>query len=510
MEITRRNALKAAASVGALTLVGGRIARAAEFSEDELCYMPASLQLQLFRRGVLSPVDVLEAQIARIGKYEEKVNAITYTHFDEARKSAKESEARWKAGKARALEGITCGVKDEHGLKGWTMTQGSKLYKDNKLAESDPMAEFLSGAGAILHVQTTVPEFYLHFCTWTDLWGVTRNPWNLEYSVGASSGGSGAALAAGFCTLATGSDMGGSIRLPAAWNGLYGFKPPYGRVPTELPLAQFSGSGPMARTFEDMVRMQNVIAHPHRTSVTTMPHQKLPLRYAPIEGMRIAYVPDQGWAEVDGEARAGTDAAVEVLRGLGAKVDLVEAKLEIEDRWISELFAKLALSGSMGGGMLGNKDKVDQMTTYARYFTNKAASGKYGPAEAAAAERKTRALHAAYHDMIWSKGYDVVINPTIAMPHTPADYDYTTAKPTINGKPVHPLAGPVLTPIYNFLNWYPVVNVPVGRTSKNVPLGMQIVANSYQDQTAMRVASAFEGATPRWFQGEHMPDFRAS
>ena len=255
-----------------------------------------------------------------------------------------------------------------------------------------------------MSIQTTVPEFYLHFCTWTKLWGVTRNPWNLKYSVGASSGGSGAALAAGFCTIATGSDMGGSIRLPSAWNGLYGFNPPFGRVPTELPLARFSGSGPMARTFEDMVRMQNVIAGPHHTSISTLPHEHLPMRYPSIQGMKIAYVPDQGWAEVDKQARAATDAGVQILKDLGASVDLVDAKLDITDKWISETFSEMALSGSMGGGIAERKDQVDEMTSYGRYFTLKAASGKYGPAQAAAVEAKTRKLHAAFVSNVWSKG----------------------------------------------------------------------------------------------------------
>ena len=511
--LSRREALKAGIGAGAaLTafslLADLKDAVAAEFSQDELCYMPASVQLQLFARGTLSPVDVLEAQLARIEKHEAQVNAITYKHVEYARKRAKESEARWKNGTARALEGITCGMKDEHGLKGWPFTQGSVLYKDTTFAETDPMAEFLEAAGAIMHIQTTVPEFYLHFCTWTKLWGVTRNPWNLKYSVGASSGGSGAALAAGFCTIATGSDMGGSIRLPCAWNGLYGYKPPYGRIPTESTLAPFSGSGPMARTFEDMVRMYNVMAHPHHTSVSTMQHHELPLTYSSIKGMRIAYVPDQGWAEVDAEARAATDAGVAILKRLGATVDLVEAPLGITDKWISELFSEMALSGSMGGAIAERIDRVADMTTYGAYFTKKAASGKYGAAQATATERKIRGLHAKFVKHIWSKGYDVVINPTINMPHTPADYDYTSAKPTINDKPVHPLAGVVQTPLYNFLNWYPVVNVPVGRTSENLPMGMQIVANSYQEKTAMRVAAAFAAAAPRWFQGKHMPDFR--
>ena len=501
-EVSRREFCRLSASAGAGIAVmsgfsGFTSAFAADFSNDELCYMPASVQLQLFKRGSLSPVDVLEAQIDRIEKYNGKVNCITYKHYDEARKAAKESEARWKSGTARALEGITVGMKDEHGLAGWTITEGSTLLKDNKLAKADPIGQFLHEAGAILHIQTTVPEFYLHFCTWTKLWGVTRNPWNLRYTVGASSGGSGAALAAGFCTIATGSDMGGSIRLPCAWNGLYGYKPPFGRVPTAIPLAPFSGSGPMARTFEDMVRMHNIIAHPHPDSITTMPHEELPLHYPSVKGMRIAYIPNQGWAEVEPEAMQATDTGVKVLQDLGAKVERVEFKLDLTGSDISESFAEMALSGTMGGAMYKNKNHLDEMTTY-------------GAKAAHAIEQKTIALHAEFTKQIWNKGYDAIINPTVAKPHLDADYDYTTAKPTINGKEVHPLAGVVLTPLYNLLNWYPVVNVPTALTTQNLPMGMQIVANSYQDRTAMRVASAYSAGGPQFFSGDLMPDFRSS
>ena len=342
------------------------------------------------------------------------------------------------------------------------------------------------------------------------MWGVTRNPWNLKYSVGASSGGSGAALAGGFCTIATGSDMGGSIRIPIAWAAGYGFKPPFGRVPTLLPLAPFSGSGPMARTFEDMVRMQNVIAHPHPDSMSTMPHVELPLLYPSLKGMRIAYMVDQGWAQVTPEIRSATDAAVKILSDLGAQVDRLDFRLDINGEDVAEGFAHMAFSGTMGGAMYKNLPRVDEMTTYGRYFTEKGTSGKYGPREANAVEADTIMLHRLYTENVWSKGYDVIINPTHADPHVDADYDFTTAKPTINGVPVHGFAGIVLTPIYNLLNWYPVVNVPTGLTSQRVPMGMQIVANSYQDETAMRVAAAYAAAAPRFYTGDRFPDFRAS
>ncbi|MGI9428210.1 MAG: amidase family protein, partial [Bythopirellula sp.] len=229
---------------------------AVEFTRTELAYMPATLQIELFKRGDITPIDVLTAQKAEYDRTEEKVNGVTVAYWGNAMKMAEESAKRYVDGTYRDLEGITVGIKDEHHDKGWVVTQGSLIHKNDPPKEyADPIVTKLKAAGAIPVLQTTVPEFYLNFVTETRAWGVSRNPWNLKYAVGGSSGGSGASLAAGYVTLATGSDMGGSIRIPSAFNGLYGIKPAFGYVHTDLPMAHFSGTGPIAKTFGDMVSM---------------------------------------------------------------------------------------------------------------------------------------------------------------------------------------------------------------------------------------------------------------
>ena len=182
--------------------------------------MPATLQIELFKRGTITPVDVLKAQKAEYDRTEKKVNAVTVAYWDKAMKMAKASAKRYKDGSYRPLEGISVGIKDEHYDKGWVVTQGSLVHKkDPPKDHADPIVAKLKAAGAIPVLQTTVPEFYFNFTQDTRAWGLSRNPWNLKYAVGGSSGGSGAALAAGYVTLATGSDMGGSIRIPSAFNG---------------------------------------------------------------------------------------------------------------------------------------------------------------------------------------------------------------------------------------------------------------------------------------------------
>ena len=476
---------------------------------SDLIYLSASKLLDLFKTKKASPVEVLEAQIQRIEAVGDKINAITYTHFDAAMDAARESERRYMNGNARALEGITVGMKDEHGPAGWTITQGSKLLKDNRTDQNDPVADKLLEAGAVMPIQTTAPEFYLAAVTWSELWGVTRNPWNLTFAVGGSSGGSGAALAAGMCTLATGSDMGGSIRIPCAFNGLYGFKPPYGRVPNASdPLLLIATSGPMARALTDTTLMQNAISGPHPYCPTAIrPKLELPLDYPDIRGMRIAYSPDQSWAQVDPDTSRNTAAAVEKLSAAGAIVDEVDLDLGVTPADISVAFAEAALSGPMGAVLSEMAADKDQMTPYARYFVDKAVSG-FGSEDALAYQQNIKAANRHLQDQVFLNGYDAIVMPTLCTSHIPAKHDYSQDKTVINGQEVHSLTGWILTPLFNMLNWYPVVNVPTGLSSKRVPTGMQIIAQAYDDLTAFRVASAYAASAEPLFTGDLFPDFR--
>ena len=157
--------------------------QAAEFTQRELAYMPATLQIELFKRGDITPMDVLLAQKAEYDRTEEKVNGVTVAHWDNGLKMAEESATRYVDGSYRALEGITVGIKDEHYDKGWVVTQGSLIHKNDPPKDhADTIVTKLKEAGAIPVVQTTVPEFYLNFVTSTRAWGVSRNPWNLKYA----------------------------------------------------------------------------------------------------------------------------------------------------------------------------------------------------------------------------------------------------------------------------------------------------------------------------------------
>lgn len=477
-------------------------------SPNELIYLSADELLKLYKAKKVSPVEVLKAQIQQIEKVESKVNAVTYTHFKSAMKEALESENRYLRGRPRPLEGITIGVKDEFGKKGWIISQGSKLYKDARAKETHPLVSKLMEAGAVLHIQTTVPEFYLSGTTSTQLWGTTRNPWNLEHAAGGSSGGSGAALAAGMCTLAIGSDMGGSIRIPCAFNGLYGFKPPYGRVPGDgsTSFLFIATAGPMARTLVDTILFENVLAGPSPYSVTGIrPALELPTKYKGIRGMKIAYSEDQGWATIDADTLMNTRAAVATLREQGAVVEKIDLDLGIDARTLADAFSDAFLSGPQGEVLRQLEGDKDRMTPYAAYFVGKAASGKYGSKQALAYQEFVTRVYRQIQDMVFLQGYEALLMPTLATSHIPADFDHTQDKVTISGKSVHPLMGWILTPLFNLLNWNPVVNVPTGLSSLNTPTGMQIVAKSFDDATAFRVAAGYSKAAKPLFHGEMFP-----
>jgi amidase len=486
-----------------LLLVALPKTNAAEFTQTELAYMPATLQLELFKRGDITPMDVLTAQKAQFDRTEDKVNGVTVAHWDNAMKMAERSVKRYADGTYRRLEGITVGIKDEHFDKGWVVTQGSLLHKNDPPKEhADPIVSKLKAAGAIPVLQTTAPEFYLNFVTATRAWGVSRNPWNLKYAVGGSSGGSGASLAAGYVTLATGSDMGGSIRIPSAFNGLYGIKPAFGYFHTDLPFSHFSGTGPMARTFGDVVMMYNVIAGPGPRSVNVAPSPHYPLTYKPITDVKIAYLGGMGITEPSKEVAEAMADAIKVLKAQGATVDTVDFDFEIEGS-LTEVFSQIALAGSMGGMFAGYVDKTDQMTHYAKHFIEKAAAGGYGNKQLESGEALTNRMYTKLVDEVYSKGYDIVIVPTMPTSHVPADYDFTTDEPLSEEGIDFPKAvGMQYTLPFNILNWSPVISVPAGISSQ----GMQIVGKPHDTKMALRVGYAFSKGGPKLFTGDLLPE----
>ncbi|MFE7388651.1 amidase [Streptomyces sp. NPDC057582] len=463
----------------------------------DLAYLPATEALRRFRDRSLSPVELMTAVIARAEAVEPKVNALAERTFDEALAAAREAEARY-AGKGeppRPLEGLSVATKEEQPIAGRLATDGSLAFEHEVADETHPVIERILAVGGIVHARTTTPEFSCAAVTQSRLWGVTRNPWNLEFSPGGSSGGAGAALAAGETTLATGSDIGGSIRIPASSTGTVGFKPPYGRVPAMAPfnLDTYCHDGPMARTVADCALLQNVIAGPHpRDGVSLRSKLVLPDSFEGVEGLRVALSVTLGDWHVDPEVEANTRAVAEALRAAGATVEEVEVAITRADVFK----AAMIHFGTIFGPYIASvaAEHGDKLTPYALHFAEQAGRAAREPGSFLQGLTIEGAVQAEIGTLL--ERYDVLLCPTLAIPAYAADDDYTSTKVVINGVELDNNLEASLTTVFNIASRCPVLSVPSGFASTGVPTGVQIVGRTYDETTVFRVASAIEAVRP--------------
>lgn len=469
-------------------------------SGTDLAYIGGADALRLFRARKLSPVELLDAQLARISASGENLNAVCFTYADEARDAARQAEGRYVRGEATGmLEGLPTALKDENMMAGKVTTYGSLLYADHVAERNAPVVQRLLDAGAIVHARTTTPEFSCAPYCHSRQWGVTRNPWNRDYTPGGSSGGAGAALAAGLTTLATGSDIGGSIRIPASASGVVGFKPPYGRVPATPPfnLDHYNHPGPMTRSVEDCLLMQNVLAGPHPEDIASLkPKLTLPIDRGGVKGWRIAYSVDFGFMEVDPQVRANTLRAVEVFRSLGADV------VEVDLGWTWEVYHAAATHHAtlFGAWLADYLDREDQLTTYAADFAKRSLS--VTTRDYLASLGVEGRIYSQFGPMM--EGFDLFLCPTLALPAVAAEFEMRDPL-HINGVPIDPYLGWTMAWPFNMLGRCPVLAVPSGHADTGVPTGIQLVGKTYDDAAVFRAGLAFEAAVGGWY---HSPETR--
>jgi aspartyl-tRNA(Asn)/glutamyl-tRNA(Gln) amidotransferase subunit A len=455
----------------------------------DISYLSAVDALRMFRSRELSPVELMSAVIARAEAVEPSINAFAATMFSEALDAAREAQERYAADTPRGpLDGLPVAVKEEAPIAGQLNTLGSLPLRDEVAEETAVFVMRIMEAGGIVHARTTTPEFSCAPFTWTKLWGVTRNPWNTGYSPGGSSGGSASALAAGTCTLATGSDIGGSIRIPASFCGVVGFKPPYGRVPEVeiFNLDHYCHEGPMARTVADCALLENVIAGPHWSDVASVrPKLTIPSPLEGVAGMRIALSVDLGCYNVDLDVAANLLAAAERLRSAGA--DVVEVTLPWSREMISE--AARIHFGMIFGASLHElyESSADDLTSYARRFYQESLGvAKDDFVRGLELEGKVYAPLGALLDE-----YDALICPTFAIPAYAAEYD-TDHPLHVNGTRCTDWTDVMMTLPFNIASRCPVLSVPSGLSRDGVPTGLSVIARTYDDVTAFRVAAAHE------------------
>ena len=459
-------------------------------TDDDIAYLSARDAVAAFTARRLSPVDVLKAQIARAERINPKTIAFGDCYFDEALDAARAAEARYMKsdGRLRSLEGVTCAMKDEFQMKGKRATQGSLTLVDNVAREDDVAVERLQEAGCIIHARTTTPEFCLVGVTHSKLWGVSRNPHNLECNPGGSSGGSASALASGLTTLATGTDIGGSIRIPASACGIYGYMPPHGRVPDAPPynLDWNSRTGPMARSVDDCAVMLNVLnGVSPRDLVSLRERIVIPRDAGDIKGWKIAFSLDFGYKRLHPDVRANTLNAIAVLRSLGAECTEVQVPWDKSLEAIRRDYLYVLWGKRMWPMLARHRDKMCGYTV--RY-----AEAAFGtPIEALHKGIDTiTSMYAGFGPMM--ERYNLFLCPTLAVPAVQAEHDALDTNFTIDGEPADPRSGWIMTYPFNMLGRVPVMSVPTGKARNGVPTGMQLVGRTYDDASVFRAAAVFE------------------
>ena len=428
--------------------------------------MPASDLATAIAKKKVSPVEVVDAVLSRIDTLKE-LNAYVTLDAERARQTAKAAERAVMRRGARLgpLHGVPFSVKDLIITKGVRTTFGTPLYRDNVPTEDAPSVERLKTAGAIMLGKTNTPTLGWVGVTDNLLFGVTRNPWSLAHTPGGSSGGAGAAVAAGLAPLAIGTDGGGSIRKPAAWCGIFGLKASWGRIPVYPSSAAWSLShaGPMTRTVKDAALMMNVCAGPDERDQYSLPPAGVDYVKAlqgNLKGLRVAWSDTLGIAPaVDPEVRDATAKAARAFRELGCRVERVNPTWPSPyDCW------RTIFLGGIGARLAPYLDRRDQIDP-----------GLLPIVEEATKLPPTKYVQAWFDRLAWwqharafFERYDLVLTPSVACPPLRIGELYPAE---IGGVPVGREAASVFTFIFN-MTGQPAATVPCGFTKAGLPVGL--------------------------------------
>ncbi len=462
----------------------------AGLSSDELAYVSAVDLGRRFRERTISPVEVTDTLLERIERLNPTLNSfITVTH-DVARRQAREAEAALARGETDPpLLGIPLSLKDMLPTKGIRTTSGSALERDSVPDFDAPVAERVYEAGAVLLGKTNTPEQGWKGATSNLLMEPARNPWNLEKTPGGSSGGASAALAAGLGPLAHGSDGAGSIRIPAAFSGVFGLKPSCGLVPAwpTSRVGPLSHQGPMARTVRDAALLLGALAGADardRFSFGERGTDYVAATEGGIEGLRVAFSPDLGFASVEPEVAELVAQAAQSFEALGCNVE--EVSPDLADPWPA---LDVIWATAHAGPHVDDLDEVrDQMD----------------PGRVAVIERGLRAsgvdvarAHTAMAETVdvlrtFMEPFDLLLTPTLPITAFDAGDDHPGA---VAGKPTDHLSWTPFTYPFN-ITGQPAASVPCGFASDGLPVGLQIVGRWRDDGSVLRAAAAYEEAQP--------------
>jgi aspartyl-tRNA(Asn)/glutamyl-tRNA(Gln) amidotransferase subunit A len=461
-------------------------------ASDDLCVLSIAELASLMRARTVSPVEVTEAHLARIERLNPALNAFVTVMAREAREAARRAEAEIQAGRWRGpLHGVPIGVKDIFDTAGVRTTQGSSFFRDNVPATDAESVRRLKEAGAVLVGKCNTHEFAAGSTTNNPWYGATRNPWALDRAPGGSSGGSGAAVAAFLCPGATGTDTGGSIRGPAACCGIVGLKPTYGRVSIRgiYPNAvSLDHAGPMTRTARDAGLLLGAMAgydrHDPTSADVPVPDFTAGID-AGVSGLRVARCPDLHFLELDAAVARALDEAADVLGHLGAKLETVPFPLAGEVQATREGLSR-------GEFIALHRERfAAHPEGYGADVRARLAEGqRITVDEYVRACRMREALRREFDEIL--RVVDAVL-----LPVAPCEAPFIeTGVSRVNGKDVTFSSGLAMRQVVNVVG-LPAVAVPIGFGESGLPLAMQLVGPAWGEAKILRIAHAYEVATPK-------------
>lgn len=451
-----------------------------------------ALQLaSLYRAGELSPVEATEACLERIHAHNDTVNAFCYMNEELTLAAARKSEERFRHLEPLGLlDGIPVAMKDMFVTRGWPNRKGSKVVPDAPGEIDSPAVAALNRQGYVQMGRTTAPEFGWKGVTDCALTGVTRNPWDPSKTAGGSSGGSAAAVPLGMAPLATGTDAGGSIRIPAGFSGLVGHKPTQGLIPMWPPSAfgQLAHPGPMTWTVEDAALMMDAMCEADVRDMTLPPCSTNFLaaleegNRGGIKGLRIAYSPDFGFVDVDPEIAASVKAAATLLAELGAVIE------EVDPGFSDPLDAFNVLFYGGAANAMRDLDAKQRAQMDPSLCEVAAWAEKLSLLDYLAAQNERAVLTETMNR--FHERFDLLLTPSLPIPAFTAGREVPENWPHKRW--------PTWTPFtYPFnMTGQPACSVPCGFTKAGLPIGIQLVGARHRDDLVLRAAHTYQLANP--------------
>jgi aspartyl-tRNA(Asn)/glutamyl-tRNA(Gln) amidotransferase subunit A len=445
--------------------------------------MTAAELLAAYKGKKLSPLEAVDAFIARIESWEPKLKALYAPDFGNARKAASESEKRWQMGHPQgALDGVPITIKENIATKGVPVPLGTAATELLPAAGDAPAAARVREAGAIILAKTTMPDYGMLSSGRSSFHPLTRNPWNLAWNPGGSSAGAGAAAAAGYGPLHLGTDIGGSVRLPASWNGIFTLKPSLGRVPVDPP---FLGRvvGPMTRTVADSALLMGELSKPDPRDHMSLPPAAIDWMAGPLEpsGLKIGLHLDAGSGlPVDPEVKEAVEKAAKLFAGAGANVEPLEGFLSPDMLYLQDLFWRVRSWADFSA--LSHAKQASVLPFIADWCRGGAdVSG----ATVIRGLNNYMAIRAATTRA--TQRFDFVLSPVSPVPTYPAEWETPTNDVT------RPLEHISFTMPYN-MSEQPAASINCGYTGEGKTIGLQIAGRRFDDLGVLRLSRWFEQA----------------